>query len=351
MTQDSPRDADGALGGLRRWVAGRSQPRPPIEVASGSSADPTSSGIGGGAPDGLDVTLRWPVEDSAKPRADDDASLSVGPAPVSEGSAARVHDVHDPLDLLPAVPLLPALAGRVDALDGQLRGLAMRLEMLASTTASIRTAIGERIDSYAEASATTARRVEEADEEHRRATERALNELRRDADAQAELLQRVVGRMEDVSADLAALRGAARQQPPTGARDSEQLRNVAAAVEALQEQLAVAAPPVPDLSGVEARLEALQGQLAATAPSLPDLSGIAARLDRLDERLDSVEPACPSVELAAVLGRISALEANLERVLTLVETIVDVMPASAEGSGADLAERIADAVASRLERR
>lgn len=278
MTDPTPDRQRGSSWG--RWLAGAARP-------ARAETPPPAAPLAQGSGDDLDVTLRWPAgadgpdddrsDDRSEVGGDDQATPWAEPAPapsLDQGGA----------ELVPAVPLLPAIAGRVDALDGQLRSLAMRLDVLTSSTAALRTAIGERIDTYAESAAASARRSDDAAEEQRRSTERALGELRRGIDSHSEALRRVGGRVEELAGDVASLLEQARRPEPEPA----------------------APPPAP---------------------------------------------AKPSVELAAVLGRVTALESQVARILALVEVVVDTMPASAEGSGDDLAQRVADAVAARLESR
>jgi uncharacterized coiled-coil protein SlyX len=291
---------------------------------------------------------RWAAGDDPAPAA---------PPPPPTSAFEVVDDDADLAELLPAVPLLPAIAGQVDALDGHLKALAMRLDVIGASAAAMRTAHGERIDGYAEAAAATARRADEALEEQRRSTERSLAELRRGLDGHDELLRRLAGRVEQVATDTSATLAIARgRAEPEGS-----------------------AGPVVDLAGVEARLDELADALGALAvdhvappppppvepddwpaddgaPAGPDLGGVEARLDELADAVQALAAAALDLDgveqrLDDLGGRLSALEATLARMASVLDVVVDTMPASEEGTGADLVDRVAAAVVARLEGR
>lgn len=355
-----------------------------------------------------DVRLDWPAGDATG-------------APPDEGAEPDEHDdgVGFETHLLPAVPLLPAIAGRVDALDGQLRALGLRIDVLSNSVAAVRTAIGDRIDGYADTAAATARQAENALEEHRRSTERAVTEVRRALAGTEDVLRRLAARVDEVSTDVASLLAAAMAHrldavgDSTGSEAPETA--VLDAVAGLDERLAGVAGRLgvlDGLDGLDARLRGLEERVAGLDERLGErlagvagrvagaddrvveldghVAGLAARLGALDERLDGVAEHLAGLEdrvgglaehlgalgeLHARLGGIEArlgavdegltglgsllagaasgspadLERSLGEIRSLVEVVVDTMPASAEGSAADLAERVAELVVGRLD--
>lgn len=272
-------------------------PEPPAEPVPVSAAPEPGT-------DDLDVRLRWPERDHADAdAADADADTRVRPRHAAAGAEATDLDLDTGEDvaseLVPAVPLLPAIAGRIEGLDGQLRALGIRLDALASSIGAVRTAVGDRVDAYADAAAATARQADTALEDHRRSTERAISEVRRGLTSTDEVLRRLEARLDEVATDVASLVGS---MP--------------------------AAAPTPVTTG------------GADAEVVERLGAIEERLRPVGDRLASVEE---------TLARVGGVERSLGEVRSLVEVVVDTMPSSAEGSGVDIAERVAEAVLARID--
>lgn len=132
-----------------------------------------------------------------------------GEADAGGGWAVDVEDdgwidadvVHD----APAVPLLPALAGRLEAIQGALATLAMRIDAVAAALGSFRATFGDRVDDYTETAAQLQRASAVELDEQRRVTERLLAELRRGVSDNDTALQRLAGRVDDVVTGVAGL--------------------------------------------------------------------------------------------------------------------------------------------------
>lgn len=332
-----------AASSWHRWTAGVTRAgRAPSE------SDPPEAG----ADDDMDVTLHWPA--GSEPSADDpdaesgdldDDDLDGEPADASDddtGVAApfayrRGEDGDvDLAELLPAVPLLPSIAGRVDALDGQLRAISMRLDVLGSAVASLRSAIAERVDAYAEAAASATRQADDALEEHRRSTQRSAAELRRGVAQHEDALRRLSARVEELVAEVvSSIEGTGAAPAP-----APDLRPVESAIDELAERLEAG------LSRLESATSA-GDDVPAMRAAVDDLGlRVGEALAVLGERLAAPTPVEPA---PAVDVDLAPLQRTLGEIHALVQVIVDTMPASAEGSGADLADRVADAVVRRLD--
>jgi hypothetical protein len=144
----------------------------------------------------------------------------------------------------------------------------------------------------------------------------------------------------------------------------------------IDERLAAIPPPPPAvdvdavLAGIDERLAAAPRSDSMSAAVLDAVAAIEDRLaepaDRgavlaalagIDERLAAIEvlvadlpdPAAEPPPPAVPAAAIESLEQAVADVRALLEIVVDTMPASAEGSGADLAERVAELVLARLD--
>ena len=104
------------------------------------------------------------------------------------------------------MPLLPSIAGRVEALSGLLRSISMRLDGLTAVTDVYRANVTDRIDEYTETVLQLSRQSDQTLDEHRRANERAIGELRRNASDRGEAVGQLVGRVEELATDVATLR-------------------------------------------------------------------------------------------------------------------------------------------------
>lgn len=307
---------------------------------------------------------RWTAspDEAADDDIDDDVDDDVDDAHRRPADDTGTDDDVDLAELLPAVPLLPSIAGRVDALDGQLRAISMRLDVLGSAVSALRTSIADRIDAYAEAAASATRQADEALDEHRRATQRSTADLRKGIAHNDEALRRLLGVTEEVATDVASVLDAVGDlTAPTGVdlRPLEAtLNGIAAGIDAI--------PLPPDLHGLETAIDELGdvlGRRLATAEQPPvvevDLAPLRELLDELEARIEArlarapVEAPAPGpTPLSATTAPavdLVPLERALADVRTLVEVVVDTMPASAEGTGADLADRVAAAVVARLD--
>jgi len=89
----------------------------------------------------------------------------------------------------------------------------------------------------------------------------------------------------------------------------------------------------------------------ALEPAEPPPPTVAERVDALDDRLRAVAGRVEEVaaDVGSVLEANEALRQAVAELRSLVEIVLDTMPGSEEGSGADQAERVADAVAARLD--
>ena len=307
---------------------------------------------GAASADGLDVRLDWPEEDRAGSSRDTQQALT----DVRERSDAPAASDAGTSTLAPAaetvVPLLPAIAGRIDALDGQLRALGMRLDVLASSIGAMRSAIGDRVDTFAETTAAAARQAEQATEEQRRASERAVGELRRTATAADARLQRMSARLDEIATDVSSLLDAMSGAGPS----ASDVASLADGVARIERQLATQEHE-DDEQARQAVLDAVASVGTAVAGLREHLDERAAETPRHDLALvdgitalhDAVARLTAAGVDAATASHVAAVERTLVEVRTLVEAVVDTMPASAEGTGADAAQRIADAVVARLD--
>ena len=82
------------------------------------------------------------------------------------------------------------------------------------------------------------------------------------------------------------------------------------------------------------------------APTAADLAAMTEAVDELRDRARSVTE--PVSELRDVAGALGAIDRSIGEVRTLVEAVVDTIPASADGSAADISARVADAVVAKL---
>ena len=210
----------------RRTAADEPPPPPPPPPPDSLDVD-LQWGASGGAEaapaDDLDVELSWQETDESSrvlgsragqessddEAADDDTEVEVeaGFEPDEAALGDDGHDEgHDDGELLPAVPLLPSIAGRVEALSGLLRSISMRLDGLTAVTDVYRANVTDRIDEYTETVLQLSRQSDQTLDEHRRANERAISELRRNASDRGEAVGQLVGRVEELATDVATLR-------------------------------------------------------------------------------------------------------------------------------------------------
>jgi hypothetical protein len=70
-------------------------------------------------------------------------------------------------------------------------------------------------------------------------------------------------------------------------------------------------------------------------------------VEDLREKVTSV--AEPVAELRNAAGALAAIDRSIGEVRTLVEAVVDTIPASADGSAADISALVADAVVAKLQ--
>lgn len=185
------------------------------------SAEEPSEG-GGEATEALDAGLAWPSEAQAADEgeaADPDGGEAADPDGGDAGGGGDVEDIVDEAfeyaaeegedengELLPAVPLLPSIAGRVEALSGLLRSISMRIDGLTAVTDVYRASVADRIDEYTETVLQLSRQADQALDEHRRSSERAIGELRRSAGDRSEAIGQLLGRVEELATDVATLR-------------------------------------------------------------------------------------------------------------------------------------------------
>ena len=315
--------------------------------------------------DELDVRLRWPAAGEREPVRAAPAPPPPAPAPpppppplppqeeVPQEAALEPVAVDVPAptvsaDLEREVPLLPLIVGRVEAVDGQMRTLGMRLDVLASSIGAIRSSIGDRIESYAEMTAASGRRADQVVEDLRRSHDRGLRDLRTGLAATDERVRAV--------ADRVATRP---QVVPTGEADAA----LDARVAGLDERVADA------IVALEARVASLDTRVAAAVRSIKhvrdavtaltatdpatasDLLRVSNALGDLAAAVDAgAAPPAPVVDGDDdVLAALGSVEEALGDVRTLVEVVVDTMPSSAEGSGDDMVDRIAEAVVGKLD--
>lgn len=99
--------------------------------------------------DDLDVNLRWP-EGEPPGDVDDDGPQPPAAVPVRGGDAPT------------GGPLLPALAGKVNGVEAQVRTLAVRLDALTASTEALRASLEDRLDTYADLVAASARQRDDA---------------------------------------------------------------------------------------------------------------------------------------------------------------------------------------------
>jgi hypothetical protein len=358
----------------QRW----NRPRPEGSGGAARRSD-TDSVIDGTASeaiadDGLEVRLVWPSRPSEAvpsgldhrpaPRVEADAAPDPPPArsaPLVTAFAGGGVPSDDGIDLVPVLPLLPALAGRIDTIDGQLRALAVRLDVLTSSVSAIRGAITDRIDSYVSTVADIDRNSTQALGEHRRTVERAVAETRRTVTATEGIVQRIGTRLDDVGADVSAVLEATRQAG-SSARTADALGRLESGLAALEARVAAALPSESEenatvlaaLARLEERMTALDEGVAVR---LAESAGVAAvtmeglaSIREVVARLAAVRAAEPTGRQTRDPEALAAVERAVAQVLTLVEVIVDTMPASADGSADDIAERVAEAVLERLDR-
>jgi hypothetical protein len=254
MTNEGDRPRSSWQSWVRSSATRRTAPEPPtsatpppsdldVELEWSEGADSTSSP----APS-LDAGLSWEPEATAvvpraaapapAPAADVDAGAAFDDAPVADADRdvevvdevvdeaaeydddpsavdadrdVEVEDVepdddHGGGELLPAVPLLPSIAGRVEALSGLLRSISMRVDGLTAVTDVYRANVTDRIDEYTETVLQLSRQSDQALDEHRRSSERAIGELRRTASDRGEAVGQLVSRVEELATDVATLR-------------------------------------------------------------------------------------------------------------------------------------------------
>lgn len=201
---------------------------------------------------------------------------------------------------------VPTMSGRLDAVETTVHSLGLRLEALVGATSSLRNALADRIDDYASTvsrlSLTQARDLDE----YRRANERAIAELRRSAAATDESISRVEARLDELSADVAALADIVRaaSRAPTPARADDAVHRLEAALDDLRH----------DLAGLVATAQ------GAEVPPPPAAA-------------EQAPPPAPAEVPDDVVGL-------LVEVRDLVVAILDGLPGSAEGSAADPAAEL-----------
>ena len=257
-------------------------------------------------------------------------------------------DDDDRAQLLPAVPLLPAIAGRVDTLHSAIATLAMRLDSLIAATTSLRTAVVDRVDDYAQTVAQLGRTQEQIVEDYRRGNERAVTELRRAGTDVEGLLHRMAARVDEVATDVSSALDQPRVIRTTTAPEGwsveessapEVLAEVADLVASGNNRIAdlidvVAASQ--DDQGTKRQITEVRELLAVLVDSLPDSAeGSAALPDDVAEIRDAVREL--RAQVAALAGRVQS-----------GDFVVGEPVAPASLDDADL-ERLAEAVASRLQ--
>ena len=323
------------------------RPRPRHAAAIDVDAfDLGATGEDGGSDD-LDVRLQWPADDEGEPSWPSLPREAVTPGTTLEPAPGDLTASGPQRD----VPLLPLVIGRVEAVDGQMRTLGMRLDVLASSIGAIRSSIGDRIESYAEMTSASGRHADQVVEDFRRSQERALRELRTGLAATDERVRSVADRVAALATDVATL--VERVSGGLGASDGDaEAASTADAVAALETTVGALDEQFTAAADVLARVDEVVTDFAARdTATATDLLRVSNALADLVAIVDAGRPSDRALGAVVddVLEALQGVGETLRDVRTLVEVVVDTMPSSAEGSGVDDAERIAEAVVARLD--
>jgi prefoldin subunit 5 len=97
------------------------------------------------------------------------------------------------------------VAGRIETLHTALNALAMRVEALVSGTSGMRSALGDRLNDHADTLGRLVRSQASDFEEFQRGTDRTLTDLRRTSADTDEAVQRVADRLDELATEIGGL--------------------------------------------------------------------------------------------------------------------------------------------------
>jgi chromosome segregation ATPase len=246
--------------------------------------------------------------------------------------------------------LLPTLARRIDDLGGGLASASMRIDALGAATASLHSALSDRISEFGETVAKLARSQSDTIDEYRHGNDRSLAEMRRAITNSEAVLRKLSGRADELLRDSEALAELIREMsfvtpppppPPEG-------NGVAPMLEQISDELRRA---IVELGDNFTRVE-----MALQQPNNDKLPDVAGELALLRDQLVQLEGPDVVGELASlrdqvaqlggpdVAGQLASLRDQLEQLGGQVEQLggqVEQAGGHVEQGGPDVASELA----------
>lgn len=265
--------------------------------------------------------LDWPQGEDAdeeRPLVVEDLSDADADSHAGAGSPAR----------LP--PMLPAISGRVEIMQGAITTLSMRLDGLTASLDSLRTVLSDRLTEHMDGFSRVAQSHATDIEENRHSAERLVADLRKATAANEDTLRRVSARLEEIVTSVDAVvdlvRSAAAEPRDTAAGDK------------IERRLAEGLEKLGDL--LVARLDEFEPASAEPGDTAAGdkigrrlVEGLEKVGDPLLEQLEQFEPAA----------------AELREEMMQLRRRIGLRGKGSQSIGDDQIDRIADAVAARVE--